>query len=193
MNDLTLLGICGSLRRASWNRRLMHEAARDFGGRFVDGDIRFPLYDGDLEAEDGLPAAVSRLADGIRAADAVILVTPEYNQSFSSPMKNAIDWLSRVKGNPWLRKPVAILSAADGRSGGARAQYALRLAVNKFRMRLLTGPEVLVANAAHEFDADGRLTSERYRKVMADLMGELRAEALRGRQPEPAPDSPRPG
>lgn len=174
-----LLGICGSLRRASCNRMLMHEAARAFGGRFAEGDIRLPLYDGDLEAAEGIPAPVTALAEQIRAADAVILVTPEYNQSFSSPMKNAIDWLSRVKGNPWLRKPVAILSAADGRAGGARAQYALRLAVNKFRMRLLTGPEVMVAHCAREFDAEGRLTGESYRKLLAELMAELRAEAAR--------------
>lgn len=179
MADLTLLGICGSLRKGSYNRMLMHEAARAFGGRFEEGDIRFPLFDEDLETAGGIPGPVERLAAAIRAADAVILVTPEYNQSFSSPMKNAIDWLSRVKGNPWLRKPVAILSAADGRAGGARGQYALRLAVNKFRMRLLTGPEVMVAHCAKEFDADGRLTGESYRRALAELMDELRREAMR--------------
>ncbi len=179
MSDLTLLGICGSLRRGSYNRLLMREAARAFGGSFVAGEIRFPLYDRDIETETGIPEAVEQLAEQIRAADAVILVTPEYNQSFSSPMKNAIDWLSRVEGNPWTKKPVAILSAAAGRAGGARAQYALRLAVNKFRMRLLTAPEVLVANCDKEFDAEGRLLSERYRKVLSELMGDLRAEALR--------------
>jgi chromate reductase len=183
MAELALLGLCGSLRAASVNRKLMLEASREFGGRFEDGDIRFPLYDGDLESGSGIPEAVEKLAAQIRAADAVILVTPEYNQSFSSPMKNAIDWLSRVSGNPWAGKPVAILSAAAGRSGGARAQYALRLAVNKFRMRLLTGPEVMVANAAKEFDDAGRLTGESYRKVLTELMGELRAEALRAAVP----------
>ncbi len=176
MAEMTLLGICGSLRAASLNRKLMLEAAREFGGRFEDGNIRFPLYDGDLEMGLGVPEAVVKLASKIRAADAVILVTPEYNQSFSSPMKNAIDWLSRVKGNPWAKKPVAILSAADGRAGGARAQYALRLAVNKFRMRLLTGPEVMVANAGEAFDEDGRLLGEGYRKFLAELMADLRAE-----------------
>lgn len=179
MADLALLGICGSLRRASYNRMLMHEAAGAFGGTFLAGDIRFPLFDEDLETGEGIPDAVETLAQQIREADAVILVTPEYNQSFSSPMKNAIDWLSRVKGNPWAGKPVAILSAADGRAGGARAQYALRLAVNKFRMRLLTGPEVMVAHCSREFDADGRLIGESYRRVLGELMGELRGEALR--------------
>jgi chromate reductase len=179
MADHTLLGICGSLRAGSYNRMLMHEAARAFGGTLVAADIRFPLFDEDLETEKGIPAAVETLAQQIRDAGAVILVTPEYNQSFSSPMKNAIDWLSRVKPNPWMKKPVAILSAADGRAGGARAQYALRLAVNKFRMRLLTGPEVMVAHCGREFDADGRLLGESYRKAVADLMADLRAEAAR--------------
>lgn len=179
MADLTLLGICGSLRAGSYNRMLMHEAARAFGGGFVAADIRFPLFDEDLETAQGIPDQVETLARQIREADAVILVTPEYNQSFSSPMKNAIDWLSRVRPNPWMRKPVAILSAADGRAGGARAQYALRLAVNKFRMRLLTGPEVMVAHCGREFDAEGRLLGESYRKVLAELMADLRAEAAR--------------
>lgn len=179
MAELTLLGICGSLRRGSYNRLLMREAGRAFGGRLVEGEIRFPLYDRDIETGTGIPEAVEHLAAQIRRADAAILVTPEYNQSFSSPMKNAIDWLSRVEGNPWERKPVAILSAAAGRTGGARAQYALRLAVNKFRMRLLTAPEVLVANCAKEFDDAGRLSGDRYRKALNELMGDLRAEALR--------------
>jgi chromate reductase len=179
MAELTLLGICGSLRRGSYNRMLMREAGRAFGATFLEGDIRFPLFDEDLEEAEGIPLAVERLARQIREADAVVLATPEYNQSFSSPMKNAIDWLSRVEGNPWARKPVAIVSAADGRAGGARAQYALRLAVNKFRMRLLTAPEVLVAHCSTEFDADGRLTGERYRQALRELMADLRAEALR--------------
>lgn len=183
MAELALLGICGSLRRGSYNRMLMHEAARLFGGRFEEGDIRFPLYDGDLEDAQGIPEAVTRLAERIRAADAVIIASPEYNQSLSGVIKNAIDWVSRVKGNPWLRKPVAIMSANDGRAGGARGQYALRLAITKFRMRLVTGPEVMVAKPQDEFDAEGRLTSERYRRVLAELMAELRAEAERPEAP----------
>lgn len=178
----TLLGICGSLRKASYNRMLMHEAAREWGGPFTEGEIRFPLFDEDLEEAEGIPTAVEQLAQRIRDADAVILVTPEYNQSFSSPIKNAIDWLSRVKPSPWVRKPVAILSAADGRAGGARAQYALRLAVNKFRMRLVTGPEVMVAHCGKEFDAEGRLLGEGYRKFLSELMAELRSEAARPKE-----------
>ncbi len=179
MNELTLVGLCGSLRRGSVNRKLMAEAATAWGGPFREASVRFPLYDGDLEDAEGIPAEVRATAEAIRAADAVILVTPEYNQSFSGVMKNALDWISRVEGpNPLRGKPVAILSAADGRAGGARAQYALRLALNSVRPRVLAGPEVMVAGASKEFDADGRLVSERYRKALAELMAALRDEAL---------------
>ena len=119
------------------------------------------------------------LADQIADTDAAVISTPEYNQALSGVLKNALDWVSRVKGNPWLDKPVALLSAAAGRSGGARAQYSLRLAMNPFRPRLLTGPEILLAGAAGEFDDDGRLTSERYRATLTALMQKLRAEVTR--------------
>lgn len=181
--DLSLAGLCGSLRAGSWNRKLMAEAARAWGGPFVEVGLRFPLYDGDLERAEGIPAQVQEAAVAIRAADAVILVTPEYNQSFSGVMKNALDWISRVPApNPLRGKPLAILSAADGRAGGARAQYALRLAVNSVRPRVLAGPEVQVAGASQEFDAEGRLVSERYRKVLDELMAALRDEAALVRQ-----------
>lgn len=180
MREPVLFGLCGSLRRGSWNRRLMAEAAAVFGGRFVEGDLRLPLYDGDLEDSAGVPAEVLALAEAIRAADAAIVVTPEYNQSFSGVLKNGLDWISRVKGpSPWRGKPVAVLSAAAGRAGGARAQYALRLALTPFRPRLLTGPEVLVADPAAAFDESGRLTAPGYRAALAELMTALRDEAAR--------------
>lgn len=178
MADLSMVALCGSLRAASFNRMLMHEAGRVWGGPWAEASIRFPLYDGDLEDAEGIPAAVTATAEAIRAADAVILVTPEYNQSLSGPLKNALDWISRVPGtNPFRGKPLAVLSAADGRAGGARAQYALRLAITSVRPRLLSGPEVGIAHASKEFDAEGRLTSERYLKALGDLMGALRDEA----------------
>ncbi len=172
-----LLGLCGALRAASVNRKLMREAARLYGGPFTEGDIRMPLYDGDVESGEGIPEATTRLADQIREASAVIIASPEYNQSIPGVLKNALDWVSRVEGAPWRGKPVAIMSAAAGRAGGARANYALRLAMNPFRPRLLTGPEVLIADGANQFDAEGRLTNERYAKALAELMNLLKAEA----------------
>ena len=104
-----LLGLCGSLRQNSVNAKLMREAARIYGGPFEEGNLRLPLYDGDLE-DQGIPEEVTALADQIRAADAVLVLSPEYNQSFSGVIKNALDWVSRVEGSPWPfcpQQPVA--------------------------------------------------------------------------------------
>ncbi len=92
-------------------------------------------------------------------------------------LKNALDWVSRTKPNPWHDKPVAIVSATAGRAGGERTQFALRLCMVPFRPRLVTGPEVLVAGAAEQFDEAGRLTNDRYDAALAELMAVLRVEA----------------
>ena len=174
---MKLLGISGSLRKESFNTALLHNAAEAFGeAEFTLADLRMPLYDGDLEKADGIPAEVQRLADQIWAADAIVISSPEYNQSFSGVLKNALDWVSRVEGNPWLDKPVALVHAAAGRTGGARASFALRLAMVQFNSRLIQGPEVLVAGAMREFE-DGKLTNERYAEGLSKLMQKLRAMA----------------
>ncbi|MEM6823927.1 MAG: NAD(P)H-dependent oxidoreductase [Pseudomonadota bacterium] len=174
-----LLCISGALRRESTNTRLLREAARLYGGEHGFGDLNLPLYDGDLEAAEGIPARVSDLAEAISKAEAVAISSPEYNQSFTGVLKNALDWVSRIKGAPWHNKPVAIMSAAAGRAGGARANYALRLALTPFRPRLLTGPEVLLADSSNAFDDAGHLVNERSAKDLSDLMAALRAEAAR--------------
>lgn len=174
-----LLGISGSLRGASVNTKLVREAARIYGGAHALGDLRMPLFDGDLQDASGIPAEVTALATAIKEAEAVVISTPEYNQSFPGVLKNALDWISRVDGNPWRDKPVAILSAAAGRSGGARAGYALRLAMMPFRARVLPGPEVMVAQARSQFDDDGRLTVDSYVSLLTELMDALKAETRR--------------
>ena len=180
MTDLTLLTICGALRAESSNRLLLAEAVRVFGpARVADGDLRLPLYDNDLEDAAGIPDDVQALADQIRGADAVVISTPEYNKSLSGVLKNALDWVSRVPGSVWRDKPVAIVSAADGRAGGERAQFALRLCMVAFRPRLLTGPEVMVANSRSAFDPAGRLIEPRTVKGLTELMQALRVEAMR--------------
>lgn len=177
MSSLALLGICGSLRAGSWNRKLMLEAARLFDpAEFIEANLRLPLYDGDLEAL-GLPAEVQHLGDQIRAADAVVIAGPEYNKAMSGVLKNALDWVSRVPGGVWRDKPVAILSAAAGRAGGERTQMTLRHAMSPFRARVLPGPEVLIAAPEREFDADGRLTGEVPIRLLTELMGDLRRAA----------------
>lgn len=177
MSQLNLLGISGALRKASTNAMLLQEAARLAGAdQLVIADLHLPLYDGDLEKAEGLPAKVSALARQITEADAVLISTPEYNQGISGVLKNALDWVSRTEGKPWAGKPVAIMSAAAGRAGGARAQYALRLAMQPFAARLIPAPEVLVAANSQQFDEAGRLKDDRYLSALTHLMETLKAE-----------------
>lgn len=177
MTALNLLLIPGALRIGSFNRKLLNEAARAFDGASVTADLDLPLYNGDVEAAEGVPAKVQALADQIAAADAVVIGAPEYNQSLTGVLKNALDWVSRTPSNPWADKPVALVSAAAGRAGGARGQYALRLALNPFQPRVLPGPEVMVASAAEAFDDDGRLVDARYARALNGLMEKLAAAA----------------
>ncbi|PUB15412.1 NADPH-dependent FMN reductase [Yoonia sediminilitoris] len=171
-----LLGISGSLRKASTNTMLMRNAAEIFAAdEFIEGDINFPLFNGDVEEASGIPAAVQTLSDQIAAADAVIIATPEYNKAISGALKNALDWVSRTEGNPWKDKPLAIMSAAAGRAGGERSQFSLRLAMMPFRPRILQGPEVLVAASYSAFDNNGKLTGEMYVDLLGELMSDLRA------------------
>ncbi|MBJ2150400.1 NADPH-dependent FMN reductase [Paracoccus sp. IB05] len=178
MTSLTLLGIAGALRQGSTNRMLLREARAAFGPtRQLEADLNLPLYDGDLESTEGYPAGVTRLYDQIAEADAVVISTPEYNKAPPGVLKNALDWVSRIKGNPWEDKPVAIISAAGGRGGGDRSQFALRLMLTPFQPRLLTGPELLVADSSNAFDDNGHLKDPRYQKVLDQLMAKLRAAA----------------
>ncbi|WP_323022292.1 NADPH-dependent FMN reductase [Pararhodobacter sp.] len=173
MSGPRLLGLCGSLRAESLNRKLMLEAARAFDGDFAEASLRLPLFDEDLEAQ-GIPAEVAALGAAVAGAQAVLFACPEYNKAPPGAVKNALDWLSRLKPNPLRGKPVAIVTAADGRAGGERSQMILRWMLVPHRVEPLAWPEVLVARAETEFDAEGRLTSERYRAQLAELMGRLR-------------------
>lgn len=177
MSDPVLLGLCGSLRQGASNRKLLLEAVRLFGPcRFSEADLRMPLYDGDDEETIGIPAPAKTLAHQIAAADAIIVTTPEYNSGPSGALKNALDWASRVDGSPWAGKPVAIMSAAAGRTGGVMSQNTLRGFLVPFRPRLITGPQVSVAACYEAFDEAGRLKGELYVKTLTELMSALRAE-----------------
>src|SRR5271167_3609270 len=119
---MNILTICGSLRKGSFNRMLMNAlpALSPSGMRFKEAPAfdGFPLYNADLHADGKFPPPVTALADAIRAADGVIIVTPEYNYSIPGALKNAIDWVSRLKDQPFKEKPVAIQSATGGPLGG---------------------------------------------------------------------------
>ena len=177
MPKYTLLGISGALRKASTNTMLVHQAAAAFAPeKFIFADLRLPLYDADIEEQDGIPPMVQTLADQIKEADAVVISTPEYNKNLPGVLKNALDWVSRTKGAPWRDKPVAIVSAADGRAGGERSQFSLRHCMTPFRPRILQGPEVMIAHCRSAFDENGQLLDERSQKAVETLMTALRNE-----------------
>jgi len=176
MSTPKLLGISGSLRKASDNTKLLAEAARLFGdASYSLGSIDFPLYDGDDEEATGIPASVQALADQIADADAILISTPEYNKGPSGALKNALDWVSRTEGNVWGGKPLAVMSAAAGRAGGERAQMILRGFMVPFRPQILQGPEIHLAASYEAFDENGHLKGEMYVKELTQLMKDLRA------------------
>ncbi|WP_294225530.1 NAD(P)H-dependent oxidoreductase, partial [uncultured Shimia sp.] len=122
-----LLGISGALRADSTNSKLLREAARLYcADSYVEANLNIPLYDGDLESNNGIPAEVALLVQQIAEADAVLISTPEYNGAVTGVLKNALDWISRHSEKPMVGKPTALMSAAAGRAGGVRAQTMLR-------------------------------------------------------------------
>jgi len=118
---------------------------------------------------------VQMLSDQIKAADAVVISTPEYNKGISGVLKNALDWVSRTEGAPWADKPVAIMSATAGRSGGERTQTMLLWSLSYFKPKLIIGPEVLVGQNAGQFDDAGTLTNARNMQALTDLMDRLKS------------------
>jgi chromate reductase, NAD(P)H dehydrogenase (quinone) len=172
---ISVLGICGSLRKGSFNRAALNTAIelKPAGMNVTVADIsKIPLYDEDVRAQ-GFPPPVEALRQQIKAADALLFACPEYNYSMSGVMKNAIDWASRPPDQPFAGKPVAILGAAAGMAGGARAQLHLRQSCVFLDMHPLNKPEVLISQAQNKFDADGRLTDDVARGLIRDLMTAL--------------------
>ena len=175
MPDLRILGIPGSLRRASFNRMAL-EAARGLvpEGATLEsfGLDDIPPFNQDLEQQP--PARVVELKARVRAADAILFATPEYNYSVPGVLKNAIDWASRPFGdNAWQGKPVAVMGASIGRLGSARAQYHLRQSFVFLDMHPVNQPEVMIASAGQRFDERGELTDETSRELIRKLLAEL--------------------
>ena len=172
---IKLLGIAGSLRRNSYNRSLLRAAAELLpdGASLeifeIDGIPGFSEDD-----EQNPPAKVVELKQRIRAADAIVFATPEYNYSVPGVLKNAIDWASRPYGDSaWLGKPAAIMGASPGALGTARAQYHLRQIFVFLDMFPINRPEVMVAQAADRFDADGNLTHDDTKEHIRALLSSL--------------------
>lgn len=170
-----LLTLCGSLRKASYNRMLLAEAVRAFGDAdVVEADLDLPLYNGDVE-DAGRPASVQRLIDQVQVADALLIGSPEYNKGITGALKNAVDWLSRANPSVLKDRKAVILSAADGRTGGETAHFMTHSILTQLQVNVVHGPLILVATAQKFFDADGRLTNEFLQKQVADRMERLRS------------------
>lgn len=172
---MNILGLCGSLRRQSLNRLALDAAA----GLLPEGlslqvaDIAdLPLYNQDMEAV-GLPAPVLRLGAQLAQADGVLIASPEHNFSMTAALKNAIDWTSRLKPQPWKDKPVVLLSVTAGPVGGARNQYEVRKVLGALEALVMPRPEVFIGLADGKFDAQGQLVDAAARQALATQMQAL--------------------
>lgn len=173
--NFTILGIAGSLRKGSYNKAILRAAQQLAPTGTVleifelDG---IPPFNQDEDSRP--PQRVVELKARVRAADAILFATPEYNYSIPGVLKNAIDWASRPYGdNAWNEKPVAIMGASIGMLGTARAQYHLRQCFVFLNMHALNQPEVMIANASQRFDERGNLTDEKAREFIRQQLEAL--------------------
>jgi chromate reductase len=174
----TLLGICGSLRRASLNRSLLDAIAKELpagSAMTVYPTIELPIFNTDVED----PAVVTELKSAIAAADGVVFAVPEYNYSIPGGLKNALDWVSRPpRSSPLRRKPIAIVGATSGMSGTIRAQLHLRQILLYSDARVMSQPEILIPRA-HERFTDGALTDDSTRQLLV-MFGAAFVEMIEG-------------
>lgn len=177
--------MAASLRRASYNRKLAAIAARiaiTYGAdvELADfADYAMPLYNGDIEVQIGLPDGAKALSARIKAADAIIFSAPEYNNSISSPFKNAIDWLSREKPYPLTGKPVLLMAASSGRGAGLVGLAAGRIPLSYLGAHVYPGT-LGVGGSAHAFaEDDSRLKDESMQKNIETLVAAFLTHAAR--------------
>jgi len=175
MKPVRILGMSGSLRKASYNTATLRAA----GGLVPEGatletfDLApIPLYNDDVR-NAGYPPVVQDFRAKIEAADAILFVTPEYNYSMSGVLKNAIDWASRPPGPPLSKKPVGIMGATMGLWGTTRAQYHLRQCCVFLDLYPINKPEVLIAQAQTKFNDKGELTDDTTRQLIRDHLANL--------------------
>ena len=181
-SNLSVLAVAGSLRKASFNRMTL-EIAKGLTpeGMSIEiferlGDI--PPYNEDMRGGDDPEAAVA-LADAVRSADAVLISTPEYNYSIPGVLKNAIDWASRAPEQPFKDKPIAIMGAAMGGLGTARAQYHLRQCFVFLEANVMNRPEVFIGSAHTKFDENGALNDDMAKDLIGQQLEALKAWILR--------------
>jgi chromate reductase len=170
-----ILGFAGSLRKQSYNKAILAAAVEtvpDDASLEVFNLEGIPPFNQDIEFQP--PDKVKQFKARIRAADAILIATPEYNYSIPGVLKNAIDWASRPYGdNAFDGKPVAVMGASIGTLGTARAQYDLRRSFVFLNMLPLNQPEVMVPFAQDKVDGNGRVTDEKTRKKIKELVESL--------------------
>jgi chromate reductase len=174
-SKLAILGISGSGRKGSYNTALL-EAAKELLPKDATLEVvdisKLPLYNQDLEHD--MPEVVKELKKKIRAADAILIATPEHNYSITAVLKNAIEWGNRPpRDASWNGKPAAVISASTGLRGGARAQLHLRQIMIDLNMYPINRPLLLVANAKDKFGEDLQLTDEETIQTLRDVLSAL--------------------
>ncbi|MEM6730318.1 MAG: NAD(P)H-dependent oxidoreductase [Myxococcota bacterium] len=185
---MKVFAMAASLRSASQNKRLIAAAktALDELGHTTDvadfGEFTMPLYNGDLQEADGIPAGTQALAERISAADAVVIASPEYNYSIPGVLKNAIDWLSRMRPNPFHGgKPVMLMSTSPGSVGGVRGLWQTRIPFEGIGAYVHS--DMVYLPHGHQAIGDGRLNDEEKQKELGESLAKFlaAAKALNGR------------
>ena len=176
-------GICGSLRKGSFNRAVLR-AAGELLPEDVTMDIvsfaEIPIYnaDNDLPDADQRPEPVRQFRQALAKADALVIVSPEYNFGIPGGLKNAIDWASRGEDSPLLHKPVALMGATPGKWGTVRMQTAFLSIYLYMDMKPVYKPEIFISNAKEKIDENGKLTDDKTRKLISKKLEALKAVCI---------------
>lgn len=182
--EVKVLALAGSTRKDSYNKKLIQVAAdiaRQKGAKvtLVDlADYPMPLYDGDIETKQGVPAHAKKLRELMIQNDAIMIASPEYNSSLSAVLKNTIDWTSRGSSDPYKGKKFAIMSASPGKGGGIRGLVHLRSIIEAMGGDVIK-PQVTVPEAFKAFDDKGKLTSPELNKKLQEEVQELLTAAAK--------------
>ncbi len=174
---MRILAFAGSLRTGSLNRKLLNVALESLRGRaeidLLDlREVAMPIYDGDLEQSEGLPDGAKRFKQRIATADALLIVTPEYNNSVPGGLKNAIDWASRAPDNPFRGKVALIMGASPGQFGAVRGVLAVRQILTAL-FAIVIPQTVTLPKADQAFDEAGGLKESHHRSSVEKACAEL--------------------